>query len=557
MEDQMKQFIEGIRMSYLTTGVDITCETPIYEEKMVPMRDGVKLYAYCYLPEGEGPFPVIQQRSCYAEMDFINKPTGEELAKRGYAYICQHCRGTGKSEGHWEPIVNEREDGLDTLDWITAQPWSGNIGIYGSSYLALVGWIVADAVPEQVKSMYLSNYGVDRYTSAYKDGLMRHDILTSWAMDNAGFPVTADYMESCRYRPHNEVDEKLWGRRLPWYQDWLSNPYRTCDFWQQGIWKKLSEIPRDIRIPLYISDSWYDHHLGSALFSYDRLPDEIKAHTTLEIGSWNHLMQLCLQDKPTANAMTNMTKTMVQWFEATLKREEKPEAAIHTYEIGADKWNTWECWPVKEEKTETLYFAPADKDGCRQLTETPVDGTAGFVYDPEEPVPSHGAESMLHTMAEVGSMLQPEPDWRDDVLSFISEPLERDTHILGQMKAKLFVSSDAEDTAFTAKIMEVNEEGKAYNIRSTITTLCSAQDMTYTPGEVREVALDMWDIDWQLKKGSRIRVDISSSDFPQYAVHSNFAGPWAEQAVTKKAKQTIYMGAEYPSALAIPVYEEV
>ena len=185
------------------------------------------------------------------------------------------------------------------------------------------------------------------------------------------------------------------------------------------------------------------------------------------------------------------------------------------------------------------------------------DDVLSFVYDPEHPVISHGAESLFQTQEDVGSLLQPEPGSRDDVLSFVSEPLTEAMEIEGKIRAHLFVSSDAEDTAFSAKLMEVFENGETVNIRGSITTLAYRNGAdrrgTYTPGEVVEINIEMWDVAWKLRKGSRLRLDISSSDFPQYSVHSNYPGIWSEQSETKKAKQSVYMGSTYPSEVILPI----
>ena len=188
---------------------------------MLPMQDGVRLYTEIFKPEGLAQFPVLIQRSCYPNQQPLYEINGVELTRRGYGYVVQTCRGTGKSEGHWEPNVNERPDGRDTLQWLNDQPWAESIGYFGASYLALTGWAIADIVPPKVKGMMLTVYGTDRFKSAYEKGLFRHDVLTGWAMQNAGHPVTADYLESCRFRPHDKVDEALWGGTLDWYQDWI------------------------------------------------------------------------------------------------------------------------------------------------------------------------------------------------------------------------------------------------------------------------------------------------------------------------------------------------
>lgn len=126
---------------------------------------------------------MILQRSPYVHLMDMYLLHGKNLAQRGFIYILQFCRGTGQSEGEWEPNVNERQDGLDTLNWLQNEPWVKNIGYWGNSYLALTGWCMADAVPSKVKGMYLSVYGTDRFTSAYSKGMFRHDVLTSWAME--------------------------------------------------------------------------------------------------------------------------------------------------------------------------------------------------------------------------------------------------------------------------------------------------------------------------------------------------------------------------------------
>lgn len=551
MDKQFEQFLEMVRMSYLTTGVAVTHPEPIRREFTVPATDGSALFVYAYFPSEEGVFPVIVQRNPYANqgMDYILQAGGEEFAKRGYIYLCQHCRGTGRSEGTWEPHVNERADGLALLDWLCEQPWCGNVGLMGDSYLSMVGWAVADQAPSKVKSMFLGNYGVDRFSSLYQDGMLRHDVVTAWTMENAGFPVSADYLESCLFRPHIQVDEMLWGGRLEWYRSYLSSPLRSDPLWNEGLWKEFSDIPKHIRMPLYISDQWYDHHLGSALYSYENLNDNSRAHSVLRIGGTNHFGTPCLQDREIKNVAVNAVKEQMEWFELTLKQEKLPKAKVYTYLINRDVWREWDTWPLPADEKMFLAFSAEGDGNIRALAAQPQEGVVDFVYDPENPVPSHGAESMLHTKTAIGSLIQPEPGWREDVVSFLSSPLDADREIAGRIKVTLQVSTDAPDTAFTAKVIEVMPDGRAYNIRSTIAVI-SAQHGHYTPGETVPLTLEMWDINWMLSEGSRLRVDVSSSDFPQYSVHPNLAGPWYEQTENRTARQKILCGC---SCIEIPV----
>ena len=168
------------------------------QEIWVAAPDGARRRTVVTLPEGEGPFPTILLRSCYPQAEPEYQLAAQGYAQRGFAFVYQFCRGTGGSEGAWEPNIHEREDGLAAARWLAAQPFAGPCGYLGCSYLAFTGWIMADALPDKFKTLYLTHYGTDRFASAYQNGLFRHDILPGWAMDNAGFPVKADYLASCR-----------------------------------------------------------------------------------------------------------------------------------------------------------------------------------------------------------------------------------------------------------------------------------------------------------------------------------------------------------------------
>jgi len=556
-----EQMIAFIRKQYEEAPYPVEYDEVECFEEMLPVRDGVRLRTVFYFPKTDGKksFPTIVQRTCYPDMERMIRINAEELAKRGFGFVYQYCRGVGGSEGIWRPNDNDRSDGKDFLDHLNGMDRIECMGYQGASYLAFTGWVMADILPEKVKSLYLTVYGTDRHTSAYKDGLFRHDILTAWAMGNAGRPITADYMESCRYRPHVEVDKALWGGELDWYRDWITNTSRTDPYWNEGFWYMLSQIPRKINIPVYIGEGWYDHHLGSALKSYIALSEKAKAHSVLEIGPWNHSGMPCIYGHTHRNAHGNSALKTLDWFTATLKNKELPEPKVRFYMIGADEWLERSSYPFVPDEEACFYLSgrsAADRAYALEA-EPQADGQTGYVYDPDDPVPSHGAESLFATQSEIGSLKQPECGFRDDVISFVSEPVETELDIIGQIKARLFVSSDAEDTAFTIKVIEVFPDGSAYNIRNGITTLAyrngSPERITYTPNSVVEIVIDTWDVAWRIRKGSRIRVDISSSNFPEYAVHSNFPGIWSLQEKTRKANQTVYFGKDHPSCLILPI----
>lgn len=530
-------------------------------ELMLPMSDGVRLRTVVRFPgkplnstvSEVNRYPVVLQRSCYSHAEKFLELHSREYSKRGFIFVYQWCRGTGGSEGEWVPNIHERQDGLDTLEYLSAQESVDCIGYWGDSYLAFTGWCMADAVPEKVKTMYLGVYGCDRHTSAYKDGLFRQDILTSWAMGNAGVPVEAPLLESYAYRPQKEVDEKLWGVHLDWYRDWITNTDRDSSYWSGGFWKQLREIPGKVKIPVFIREGWYDHHLGSAVVTYESLSEEAKAHSVLQIGPWNHGYYPAVTGQPLEHLEDDKVSSPLNWFSLILKEKKLPERVAYTYVIGADVWRKWGTFPVQTEEKQEWFLQDGNRLGSLPGDQAEIQ----FTYDPENPVPSHGAESLFATQDDVGSLTQPLPGYREDVVTFLSGPIHENTEIEGKIRVRLFVKSDAEDTAFSARLMEVFENGECVNIRGSITTLAyrngSIHRGTYTPGETAEIYIDMWDVAWMLRKGSRLRLDISSSDFPQYSVHSNYPGIWSEQAETKKAQQTILMGKSFPSEVILPV----
>ncbi len=152
-------------------------------------------------------------------------------------------RGTYTSGGTWEPNVNERNDGADLLAWCEHQDWIDVIGLWGTSYLSLTCWTVADITTPKVASICANHYGTDRFASAYQKGSFRCDVLTAWAMQNAGYPVDADYMKSALHLPQMSVDEDMWGGRLDWYRDWISHPKDADAYWDEGFWDCSSPSP--------------------------------------------------------------------------------------------------------------------------------------------------------------------------------------------------------------------------------------------------------------------------------------------------------------------------
>lgn len=553
---------------FFKTISDYICEEDIIEKRiLIQTDDGVALNTICVRPRREGVFPVILQRNCYHEQIPTLMRLAHEYAKRGLAFVLQDCRGTGASTGQWTPNVNERNDGLATINWLTKQKWVGDIGYLGVSYLALTGWSFIDTAPEQVKTMFLAMYGTNRHVSAYQNGCFRHDILTAWAMGNAGQKITNDYIESCKFKPHYQVDEKLWGIKLDWYRDWVSHVRPDDPYWSKDFWGQLKNIPNKVTIPVYIYEGWYDHHLGSAIKSWHTLSEASKEQSTLTIADCNHYFEKCVDAHPSENNEHSYYKESFFWFYEILVNKKKTKQTVNTFVIGDNRWKRWDSYPSSTQNLTLQLQAGKNGNGSYQLRTLDMDpywsnsydsqveseGCLSYEYDPENPVPSKGGESLFYSQKQIGSILQDPIHSRSDTLSFETMPIQSDLVIVGSIKANLTVTSETEDTAFCVKVMEVNSKNEPYNIRTGISTLEFGKKQDNS--EKYLVSIEMWDIVWKIAKGSKIRIDITSSDFPQYNIHTNYPGIWSKQEKSKKTTQTVFVGKQSKSELIIPIHE--
>jgi len=551
--------------------------THVYDRAVeinVAMRDGIKLLTTVYFPQGEGPWPVILERSPYPQLIPVLERTSKQYTKYGYVFVSQQCRGKGASEGNWAPFANERNDGIDTIYWIIRQSWmNGNMALYGHSYGGFEQWIVADLLPPEVKTLFIGVFGTERYRQMYMNGMFRHEIYTSWAIENSGVTVQGDlgqvYQQALHVKPHVDMDVELLGQQLPWYREWVTEVDRESEYWQTGLWAQLSRIPEEIRIPLFMVGGWYDHHLDGMVRGYKKLPEKVREESRFVIGPWIHTLQPGGDLEYPNSEFLNLVEA-VNWFNHHLKGERylHSKGVVETYFIRDAVWKIWEGW-MEGNDTATLYLHShrSDEDKALSLCFNVVEPSlATFQYDPEKPVRTIGGEALLAWIspgfhgARPSSILQDKPGTRQDVISFLTERLQADMRISGAVKVYLSVASDAEDTSFTVKISEVCPDGNSYNIRDGITSIAyrneASQPQKYESGQVVQLEIELWPITWTLKKGSKLRLDVSSSNFPAYHIHSNVAGAWALQQNTRIANQQIHLGRGNRSCIEIPIVKD-
>ncbi|MFC3745310.1 CocE/NonD family hydrolase [Paenibacillus sp. GCM10012306] len=542
------------------------------QDLWVTMSDGVQLMTHIWLSRGEQPAPVIVVRNPYIGREFRPDPEVVLLSAYGYNVIIQECRGRGSSGGRWVPFIHEKQDGLDTLDWIISQHWcNGNIGLYGGSYLGFNHWVLADSLPPEVKTLYISVIGTEQQRFIYMDGMFRPDIYTSWAVTNAGADLGGrsprDLEEQARqFRPPLEMDVTLLGKQLDWYHDFLLNPGAGDELWQEGFWQEFRHIPSRLSVPVCMVGGWFDIALESMMLTYEQIPPEIRERSRFIVGPWVHsLAPHGDRDFPggTVNGGNGGFREVLGWFDYMLKQTayEEELGTVKTYVIGADGWQNWTSWPPPVQKR-TYYLGQHNV-----LNDVPeVDGhQLTYTYDPLDPVITVGGSGLLSTFEagpdqpRTACALQLEPGYRQDVLSFLSAPLEEELFLAGSIETVLQVKSTAEDTSFTVKVSEVLPDGRTYNIADGITSLAyrngSPTALPYSPGSLEEITLQLWPITWVLGTGSRIRVDISSSNFPAYHVHPNRAGNWSKIQETVTAEQSIYWGGGHNASIQLPVWK--
>ena len=532
------------------------------EQVFVATRDGVRLATHVTRPLGEGPWPALLMRSPYPSLRRLFGFQCELYARYGYACVLQETRGRGGSEGEWLPFVHEREDGIDTLRWLVAEPWTdGNVGLIGASYLGFTQWVLADALPPDVRTIVPSVFSTNRQATMYERGMFRSDVYTSWAVGNSGLDAKRSSPEqfwgAVRHRPALEADERFLGGKLPWYREWLSSPEPAAKLWSEGLWPMLRSMPERTAVPVLMIGGWYDHNLAGMFEAHTRLRSRGKS--LLVVGPWLHSFQSAGHGLPSGFAYTSQLQ--LRWLDHHLKGEPpgEPMEGMLAFVMG-EGFRSFPSWPPPSEALRWHLDAPGSGACAGALLDaTPsAPATLAYRYDPDHPVPTQGGEALLGWAAGVdaptpGRVEQDPPCARPDVLSFLSEPLARDLVVIGTPTVHLDVASSADDSAFSVKLIEVAGDGRAWNVRDGIASLAYADGAgpgAYAPGSVVPLDFSLWPVAIRLVAGTRLRLDVSSSNFPAYHAHPNRAGPWAEQREALVATQTLKLGEAW---LELPV----
>ena len=565
---------------------DVAERNDILLDNRVPirMRDGVSLYADVFRPVGNERYPVIVSRTPYSTERFPSAyEAGVYFSRRGYVYVFQDVRGRHESDGRWEPFKDDERDGYDTVEWAARQPWSnGKVAMQGGSYLGQNQWRAAQAAPPSLVTIFPSVAS----TSIYHDwitlnGAWRLSFNFGWGpvrqesriMQNPGAHTldglhAIHYDEVQRHLPLNTM-QQLVGRRAKFYDDWLANP----DY--NAYWKPLNveDMFAKIAVPVHTFGGWFDIFSQGTLRGYVGMSqkgatERIRRGSNLVIGAWGHGSTQKTGDLdfgPTAHV--NEPALQLRWYDYWLKGIDNGLAAeppVKLFVMGRNEWVLENEYPLARAESRPFYFASGGKAnsdrGDGRLTWQKPSGPSPadrFRYDPNDPVPSLGGNNCCGTPTPAGPRDQRPIERRQDVLIYTSEPLTEEIEVTGPVKVVLHASSDAVDTDFVAKLVDVHPDGTSYNMAEGIVRAryrdSVAAPTPLTPGKVYRFEIDMVGTSVAFLRGHRIRVHVTSSHFPQFDRNPNTGARFGATREVRVAEQTIVHDADHPSHILLPV----
>jgi len=521
-------------------------EPRLVGELRVPMRDGVRLRAHHYAPDGGGRRPTVLVRTPYGigwHLPLFFMPIiARALAGRGYNVVLQDARGRYGSEGDFYPFVNECDDGQDTAGWIADQPWfDGRLGMWGPSYLGYTQWAVARHPPDFLRAIVPIVTSTDMHGLFYPGGAFSLISALRWASGNGErrgrLPPERRLPGAARTRPLRDATRAA-GRPAPFFEDWADHP--SAD----EYWAKI-DLPDALRarpVPCLHIAGTYDIFCGPQLADFAAGSET----TFLDLGPLSHGSYATSRRRLgwREAGIARVLSSSVEFLDHHLQGRPLDRARVRRYVQGDDRWTSDESWPPGGSRPLRLHL----RTGGRLDREAAGgdDEPASFVYDPQDPVPTIGGSFLG---PRCGPADQSSITSRRDVLVFETPPLERTLHVAGPVRATLHVESDAPATDFTAKLVHVpGDTGRpALNVCDGIRRLDPL-----APG-VSAVEVDLWHASLAAQPGDRLRLEVSSSNFPRYDAHPNVAGNPALATSSRRARQRIHLSRTAPSYLDLHV----
>ncbi len=573
---------------------------PVTVERDVPatMRDGTVLRADVYRPTGPAAegckdgVPVLLARSPYDKR--INVSTfgnahSAWYASHGYMVVIQDCRGRYTSEGDFYPFAHEMDDGYDTVEWAATLPDSnGDVGMFGFSYVGATQLLAAVTRPPSLRSIapgFTASQYYDGWT--YDGGALATAFVCYWANLLAlGSAVRAGDRDAVDALSASLGAAEGWfwslpmaefpplqGGYAPYFYDWVEH-CSYDDYWKR--WSIDTDYSR-IEVPALHFGGWWDVFLGGTVKNFTGLSagagtEAARRAQKLLVGPWTHMpwtpVSRCGGEGPSTNEIDDW---QLRWFDHTLKGVDTgvldSPATVFTLDGG---WRDLDGWPPSDAAPEHWYIHSRGRanskfgDGTLDRDPAAAEPPDIFVYDPGVPIPSMGGHSCcFDTITPMGPADQHQAEVSRMILVYTSEPLVADIELLGDVSVTLHAATTATDTDFTARLCVVDPDGRSVNLQEGILRARYRNSLSdpepLVPGEVYELRIELGPVGAHVPAGSRLRLDISSSDFPQWDRNLNTGGtPLAESALAAApATQTVLHDADHPTRITLPVRRSV
>jgi putative CocE/NonD family hydrolase len=552
----------------------------------VVMRDGVKLYADVYRPVDTAKFPVLVVRTPYGKQREGIHENLIGFARRGYVIVVQDVRGRFESEGRWDPFRYEAGDGFDTVEWAAKQAWSnGRVGMQGGSYLGNVQWQAAAQTPPSLVTIFPVVASTSLYHNTwFHGGAFKLGLAFGWGVArNPRRVMYPQYWHTERYAPDEwryeslfwklplkTLDEASAGQTVQHFRDWITHQSYD-DYWKAiSVEEKFSRV----NVPVHVQGGWFDLLLGGTLNGFVGMRKEggtprARKETKMIVGPWGHGPSQKFGDVdfgPTANR--TLFERNLQWFDHYLRGEDNGidrEPPVEIFYMGINRWVHHEDWPVPGTRYTAFNISSdghansARGDGVLGVEEREGAPSDQFTYDPQYPVPTLGGNDCCGAPIPVGPVDQRPVEARQDVLVYTSSILKEPLAIAGPVKMKLHAATDGPDTDYFIKLVDVHPNGFAMNIAEGILRARYRAGLERTellkPGEIYEFEIDMRGTANVFLAGHRIRVDITSSNFPQYDRNPNTGEALGSSDRLRTARQTIFHGSRRRSHILLPVVE--
>ena len=513
---------------------------------MVAMSDGVRLATDVYLPAGDGPFPVILVRTPYDKSNKMFTGSASGQAGEGYAGVVQDMRGRFASQGENLPHIGcgwgEHKDGVETIAWIRRQPWcNGKIGTVGGSAMGTTQNLLAVAAPEGLTAQYISNAPASMYHhAAYVGGALRKCQVENWVKGTKFDPLAFELA--------------------------LAHPSYDA-FWTDRDTTLRFAV---MNVPAVHHAGWFDTFQQGTIDSFvgrqHQGAEGARGRQKLVIGPWHHggTDHGMVGDLAFPNSGAPPAYDSRRWFEYHLKGVDNGimnEPAVAYYVMGdtadpkapGNQWRTADDWPIKNTPT-SYYFG----SGGRLTSARPpaASDPVEYTFDPADPCPTIGGANLTITR---GPRNQNPIESRGDVVLFSTEPLAKPLEVTGRVTARVFVASSAADSDLSVRLCDVYPNGKSYLMAEGMLRLRYRHSMAMpeplTPGRIEEVAVDCWSTSIIFNRGHRLRVAVTSSNYPRFDLNPGTGQPWTDGGAKRKQTNRIHTDAAHPSCIVLPFVE--